>query len=136
MQELRAGKTVWTISAQIFSCSEEPDPKGDLGSFEFEGYSYKRLRVIQAEVNRLWKKWSQLAGLNLFVRSKWHTKQLNVAIGDIVWLADQNALRGQYRLARVISVNLDKKGIVRDVNVKTYPSYPVSTVKPVQRDKS
>lgn len=49
-------------------------PKGDLGSFEFEGYPYKRLRVIQTEVNRFWRKWSQLAGPNLFV-SKWHTKE-------------------------------------------------------------
>lgn len=58
-----------------------------------------------------------------------------MAIGDIVWLADQNALRSQYRLARVVGVNTNKKGIVRDVNVRTYPSYPVSTGKPVQKDK-
>lgn len=28
---------------------------------------------------------------------------------DVVWLADQNALRGQFKLARVVSVNADKK---------------------------
>ena len=99
--------------------------KGDPGDFEFEGYPYKRLRVIQSEVDKFWKKWCQLAGPNLFVRSKWHTRERNVAVGDIVWLADQNALRGQFKLARVISVNPDKEGIVRDVNVKTFPSYPV-----------
>lgn len=106
-------------------------PKGDPGSFNFEGYAYKRLRVIQAEVDKFWRKWSQFAGPNLFVRSKWHTRERNVAVGDIVWLADQNALRGQYKLARVVSVNIDEKGIVRDVNVRTFPSYPVSTVRPV-----
>lgn len=63
-------------------------PKGDPGSFEFEGYSYKRLRVIQAEADKFWRKWSQLAGPNLFVRSKWHTKERNVAVGYIIWLAD------------------------------------------------
>ena len=26
-------------------------PRGDLGSFEFEGYAYKRLRAIQTEVD-------------------------------------------------------------------------------------
>lgn len=31
-----------------------------------------------------------MAGLNLFVRSKWHTRERNVAVGDVVWLADQN----------------------------------------------
>ncbi|KAJ7983844.1 hypothetical protein DPEC_G00370650 [Dallia pectoralis] len=111
-------------------------PKGDLGSFEFEGYSYKRLRVIQAEVNWFWRKWSQLAGPNLFVRSKWHTKQRNVAVGDIVWLADQNALRGQYKLGRVVSVNADRKCIVRDANVRTFPSYPTPTRRHVHADKS
>lgn len=108
-------------------------PRGDLGSFDFDGYPYKRLRAIQTEVDRFWRKWSQLAGPNLFTRSKWHTTHRNVATGDIVWLADQNALRSQYKLARVISVNPDKKGVVRDVHVRTFPSYPVSTMKSNQR---
>lgn len=111
-------------------------PRGDLGSFEFEDYSYKRLRVIQAEVNWFWRKWSQLAGPNLFVRSKWHTKQRNVAVGDVVWLADQNALRSQYKLGRVVNVNADKEGIVRDANIRTFPSYPISTLKHVCGDKA
>ncbi|XP_077453384.1 uncharacterized protein LOC144071828 isoform X1 [Stigmatopora argus] len=104
-------------------------PEGDVGSFDFQGYPYKRLRAIQTEVDRFWKKWSQLAGPNLFIRSKWHTTNRNVAKGDIVWLADQNALRGQYKLGRVDSVVPDTRGIVRDVHVKTFPSYPVSTTK-------
>ncbi|KAB5567602.1 hypothetical protein PHYPO_G00234660 [Pangasianodon hypophthalmus] len=111
-------------------------PRGDLGSFEFEGYPYKRLRAIQTEVDQFWRKWSQLAGPNLYIRSKWHTAHRNVAVGDVIWLADQNALRGQYKLARVISVNTDKKGIVRDVHVRTFPSYPVPTVKPDKKEKS
>ncbi|XP_059192192.1 uncharacterized protein LOC131974080 [Centropristis striata] len=110
-------------------------PTGDPGTFDFEGYSYKRLRAIQTEVDRFWRKWSQLAGPNLFVRTKWHTAHRNVAIGDVVWLADQNTLRGQFRLARVVDVNTDKKGVVRDVHVRTFPSYPVSTVKPTQKVK-
>lgn len=58
-----------------------------------------------------------------------------MAIGDVVWLAEQNALRGQFRLARVVDVNTDKKGIVRDVLLRSFPSYPVSTVKPTQKVK-
>ncbi|XP_073670542.1 uncharacterized protein [Paramisgurnus dabryanus] len=105
------------------------NPKGDPGDFQFDGYPYKRLKHIQAEVSNFWKKWSQLAGPNLFVRNKWHTKERNVAVGDVVWLADQNALRGQYKLARVVGVNADSKGIVRDVLVRTFPSYPVHITK-------
>ena len=63
------------------------------------------------------RSWSHLAGPNLFVRSKWHTTQINVTVGDIVWLCDQNALRGQFKLDRVVTVNPDPKGIVTDVNV-------------------
>lgn len=86
-------------------------PKGDPGNFEFENYAYKRLRCIQAEVNKLWRKWSQLAGPNLFVRSRWHTTERNVAVGDVVWLADQNGLRGQYKLIWVVSVNKGQKAL-------------------------
>ncbi len=110
-------------------------PRGDPGTFDFEGHSYKRLRTIHTEVDRFWRKWSQLAGPNLFVRTKWHTAHRNVAIGDIIWLADQNALRSQFRLARVIDVNTDRKGIVRDVYLRSFPSNPVATMKPTQKMK-
>lgn len=91
--------------------------RGHLGSFEFEGYPYKRLRAIQTKVNKFWSRWSEMAGPNLLIRSKWHTTYWHVAIGDVVWLADQNALRGQYKLARVVSVNTDMKGIIKDLYV-------------------
>ncbi|XP_008290792.1 uncharacterized protein LOC103365200 [Stegastes partitus] len=107
-------------------------PKGDPGDFQFKGYPYRRLQIIQEEVDKFWKKWCQLAGPNLFIRSKWHTKMRNVAVGDVVWLADQNALRNQYKVARVVSVNVDEKGIVRDINVRIFPSYPV----PIKRSTS
>nr|XP_040058096.1 uncharacterized protein LOC120834249 [Gasterosteus aculeatus aculeatus] len=68
---------------------------GDWKTFVFTSYPYKRLQEMQHQNNKFWRSWSQLAGPNLFVRSKWHTTQRNVADGDIVWLCDQNALRGE-----------------------------------------
>ena len=103
---------------------------GDVRTFDFSDYPYKRLKEMQAQVNKFWRNWSQLAGPNLFVRNKWHTAKRNVAVGDIVWMADQNALRGQFRIARVVSVNSDSKGVVRDVNIGTFPSYPVPVTRP------
>lgn len=108
-------------------------PKSDPATFNYENYTYKRLHTIQVEVNKFWKKWSQLAGPNLFIRSKWHTKKRNVAVGDVVWVADQNALRSQYKLGRVVQVNQDKKGVVRDANVRVFPSYLVDITKPTKR---
>ena len=54
-------------------------------------------------------------------------------IGDVIWLADQNTLRGQFRLGRV--VDTDRKGIVTDVHVRTFPSHRLSTVKLTQKVK-
>ncbi|KAM9715791.1 uncharacterized protein ACNS7B_021991 isoform 1-T2 [Menidia menidia] len=95
---------------------------GDIRTFDFASYPYKRLREMQHQVNMFWRSWSQLAGPNLFVRSKWHTSSRNVSVGDIVWLCDQNAVRGQFKLGRVVSVNPDAKGIVRDVHIKVIQS--------------
>nr|XP_043874461.1 uncharacterized protein LOC122764226 [Solea senegalensis] len=110
---------------------------GDFKAFDYTTYPFKRLQEMQMQVSHFWKSWSQLAGPNLFIRNKWHTEKRNVAIGDIVWLCDQNALRGQFKLARVISVNADPKGIVRDVHVKVSPSgcVQVKTPKPVSGSK-
>lgn len=101
--------------------------EGDIKHFDFSSYPLKRLNEMQSHVNSFWRKWSQLAGPNLFIRSKWHTKQRNVAVGDVVWVADQNALRAQYKLGRVVSTNPDPKGIVRDVNIRVIPSYIPTT---------
>lgn len=43
---------------------------------------------MQSVVDTFWRHWSQLAGPNLFLRTKWHTMHRNVAIGDIVWIAN------------------------------------------------
>ena len=43
-----------------------------------------------------------------------------------MWLADQNALRGQFRLGRVVEACPDAKGVVRDVKVRTCQSCPVT----------
>lgn len=99
-------------------------PVGDSRGFEFQNYPFVRLRAVQAEVNRFWLRWSQLAGPGLFIRPKWHKRVCNVAEGDLVWLADQNALRGQIRLGQIVEVAPDKKGVVRDVKVRTCPSCP------------
>lgn len=41
---------------------------GDFKTFDFSNYLYKRLRAMQAEVDKFWRRWSQLAGPNLFIR--------------------------------------------------------------------
>lgn len=91
IDEFKVVKTLWSTSAPTLLLSWT-SPKGDPGDFQFEGYLYKRL---QHKVSIFWKKWSELVGPNLFIRSKRHMKQRNVMVGDVVWLADQNVLRGR-----------------------------------------
>ncbi|CAI5671305.1 unnamed protein product [Oreochromis niloticus] len=109
---------------------------GDFKTIDFTNYPFKRLKEVQTMVNNFWRSWSQLAGPNLFIRSKWHTAERNIALADIVWLCDQNALRGQFRLARVISVNPDSRGIVRDVQVRVSPSSSIAVKSPKSATRS
>lgn len=99
---------------------------GDTSGIDLSTHPWRRLRAIQIGVDMFWKRWSELAGPNLFIRPKWHQKQRNVAVGDIVWIADPNALRGQFRLGRIQRVHPDKEGLVRDADVKTCTGLPAS----------
>lgn len=101
-------------------------PSGDSRGFEYPTYPVVRLRAIQIKADKFWRRWSQLAGPGLFIQQKWHAPARNVVAGDLVWLADQNALRSQFRLGRVVEVCPDVKGVVRDVRVRTCQGCPVS----------
>lgn len=106
---------------------------GDMHGIDMETHPWRRLRAVQAGVDRFWSKWSELAGPNLFIRHKWHRAERNIKVGDVVWLADPNALRGQFRLGRVIATYPDKKGVVRDVDLTICLGLPVPLVARVQR---
>ena len=58
-------------------------PSGDSRGFEYPTYPVVRLRAIQIEVDKFWKRWSQLAGPGLYIRQKWHAPARNVAAGDL-----------------------------------------------------
>lgn len=102
--------------------------RGDMHGIDLETHSWRRLRAVQAGVDKFWSKWSELAGPNLFIRQKWHRVERSVRVGDLVWIADQNALRGQFRLGRIVVTYPDKTGVVRDADVATCISLPASLV--------
>lgn len=99
---------------------------GDIGEIDLCAHPWRWLRAIQIGVDMFWRKWSELAGPKLFIRPKWHWSKRNVEVDDNVWVADQNALQGQFRLGRVRAVYPDKKGLVRDADVKMCTSLPAS----------
>lgn len=101
---------------------------GNTSGLDLETHPWRRLRAIQIFVDRFWAKWRELAGPNLLIRHKWHQTVRNIKIGDLVWIADLNALRGQFRLGWVLTVYSDSKGIVRDADIATCAGFPVSLV--------
>lgn len=125
MPELIAEKTVDYISPNSLLLSQAM-PEGDLRSFKFYEYSYKRLEIIQGEMDRFWRKWSQLAGPNLFVRNKRNTRECNVAVPDIFLGGREECLKGSVQTCKKsVLAWTGYKGDVRDVNVSMFPSYPV-----------
>lgn len=58
------------------------------------------------------------------LKTKWRAAHRYVAVGDVVWLADQSALRGQCRLARVVNVSADKEGDCKGCARENRPQLP------------
>ena len=54
---------------------------------------------------------------SLIAEQKWHTASRNVQVGDIVMVQDSNALRGEWRLARISRTYPSSDGKVRKVTL-------------------
>ena len=79
---------------------------------------HSRVILVQDVVNTFWKHWTQLYAPSLLLQSKWKQEERPLAPGDIVLVADQNVVRGEYRLAEVLEVHPSKDGVVRRVSVR------------------
>ena len=69
-------------------------------------------------VEDFWKRWTELYSPVLAVQRKWHTATHNLHPGDVVFVADKNTLRGDYRLALVKDVFSEEDGKVHKVTVQ------------------
>ena len=96
------------------------------------GYSGKvshkcRLQVIEAIMSDFWARWTELYAPTLMTQSKWHGKeQRNLKVNDVVVVADSNALRGRYFIARVCEIFPSQDGQVRKVSLE-YKSFRVGS---------
>ena len=75
----------------------------------------KRFAFIQMLTDAFGVKWNRYYFPSLLVQQKWHTTASNVTIGDIVLLQDSNAIRGSWRLAKVLNVFPSDDRTVRKV---------------------
>ncbi|XP_071088226.1 uncharacterized protein [Haliotis cracherodii] len=85
-------------------------------------YMRQRWRRIQYLANVFWTRWKKEYLLSLQERQKWNTPQRNLMINDIVLVKDDNLHRSCWSMGRVISVEADKDGFVRSVQIKTLNS--------------
>ena len=90
------------------------------GGYEFpaETSIFGRVNLVQDVVDAFWKNWTQLYAPTLLQQSKWRQEERPLSPGDIVLVADQNVVRGEYRVAEVHEVHPSKDGIVRRVSVR------------------
>ena len=81
--------------------------------------SRKRWRQVQLLADHFWKRFRKEYLPSLTKRVKWNSEQRNSEIGDLVLLADSNAPRGQWKMARIINVFPGEDGVVRVAEIKT-----------------
>ena len=81
-------------------------------------YLIKHWRRVQYLANLFWSRWRHEYLSTHHARSKWQNPLKNISVGDIVLLADENAPRNQWKLARVVEVYPSADNLVRSVRVK------------------
>ena len=85
--------------------------------FEEEDRFSARLMYIQQVFKAWWDRWIQDVLPTLVPCKRWKDTRKNLKQGDIVMMKYSGVIRNDYRLARVLDVYPDKKGLVRTVKV-------------------
>ncbi len=80
-------------------------------------YPRKRWRKVQYLANVFWARWKKEYLLNLQQTQKWHKKQRNAKINDVVIVQDDMAPRNTWKLAKVTEVFPSKDGCVRKLKL-------------------
>jgi hypothetical protein len=107
------------------------------GPFDETTSKYTRHRFISKLTESFWKKWNEIYFPSLVIHQKWHTKQRNMKVGDIVMIQDSGMIKGKWKLGRIVkSEPSTRDGLVRtvDIQYKNPESNTFITIsRPVQR---
>ena len=77
------------------------------------------MEFVQRLVDSFWKRWSRDVFPSLVPRKKWRADQRNVQVNDMVMYAEDNSIRGEWTLGKIIKVYPGEDGRTRNVKVKT-----------------
>ena len=78
----------------------------------------QRWKVVQQQVNCIWRRWQKELVALLNSRKKWLKPQKNLKEDDLVLVIEDNIPRNAWSLGRVIETHPGADGLVRVVNVK------------------
>ena len=85
---------------------------------DFNPTPLQRWLHCQRIVQSFWKRWSNEYLQQLQKAVKWHKREKNYQVGDIVLLTDGNVFQQQWSTAKIIEVYPGKDGAVRAVDVQ------------------
>ena len=99
-----------------------------------------RSNLVSSIEDQFWTHWMELFAPSLVYRQKWHEKERDVQVNDVVLILDSDTFRGQYRLGIVQKTHPGQDGIIRvvtvgyknfrvDEKVYQYKGQPYTTVK-------
>ena len=101
-----------------------------------------RVELVQNIVDSFWKRWRRDVLPVLVPRKKWNQETYNSKVGDIVVVLDNNLVRANWTIGRIIEVYTSKDGRVRNIKVKTAkgeyvrPVTKIATIYSAQEDDS
>lgn len=97
-------------------------------------FAGKQWCCVQYLLEQYWAKWKEYV-LSLQACQKWQKSRRNIAVGDVVSMAEDNLPRYHWRQARVREVILSDDGFIRKVKLVTFsPSSKSSTLEqPIQK---
>ena len=94
-------------------------PEVPQGPFQETKNPRKRVEFVQRIIDSFWRRWTRDVFPLLVPRRKRNSEKRNVRIDDIVIVQDGTAIRGKWKVGRVIDVYPRNDGKVRNVKVKT-----------------
>ncbi len=92
-----------------------PDPPASFQSVSV----LRRWNLCQIIVRHFWQRWSTDYFTTLRKFAKWHRRNRNAQIGDLVLMKEDGVVPTKWPLGKVVSLHPGKDGVVRVVKVKT-----------------
>ena len=109
------GFTPLTPSHFLIGRAARAYPKERIGS---KPTILQRWQLCQQASQQFWDRWSREYLQQLQKATKWHKKNRNYQVGDLVMLTDGNAYHCQWTMDKIVAVYPGADGVVRAVDIQ------------------